>query len=83
MGIIIYKVTFLEKILKWSIKAEFSILLFTTGLYNQAYWLQLIVIIEKFLKKPRFFLRRRGSYHLLFCIIHFFEFLYIHSYAKE
>lgn len=76
MGIVIYKVLFLEKILKWSIKQNFpffcSLLVYTIKFI--LIYMQLIVIIEKFLKKPRFFWRGGGSYHLLFCIIHFLSF---------
>lgn len=84
MGIVIYKVLFLEKILKWSIKQNFpffcSLLVYTIKFI--LIYMQLIVIIEKFLKNPRFF-EEEGAHIIYYFVLYIFEFLYTHSYAKE
>ena len=78
MRTVIYKVVFLEKILKWSIKQNFSFFcsLLVYIIKFILIYMQLIVITEKFLKKHRFFWGGGGSYHWLFCIIHFWASLY-------
>lgn len=84
MRTVIYKIVFLEKnfeVIKQNFSFFCSLLVYIIKFI--LIYMQLIFIIEKFLKKNTDFFEVEGAHIIYYFVLYIFEFLYTHSYAKE